>query len=63
MKKALAPTSAERFPSASAIVEALLPVNLQDKIPKRAKEKVSNHTGKDYSLNIGNALAFEPRIL
>jgi hypothetical protein len=29
-------------------------MNLQDKIPKRAKEMVSNHTGKDYSLNIAS---------
>jgi len=63
MKKVMAPTRAERFQSAQAIMDALLPVidaaadmSLRNMIPESAKEDVSENTQKNILVNIGNAL-------
>jgi len=63
MKKVMAPVKAERYQSAQAIMEALLPVidqagmNLRDQIPKSAKEDMTQNTQKIILVNIGNALS------
>jgi len=63
-QKTMAPTTAERYPSAAAIMEDLLPIvemaadmNLVEQIPKRAKEAMGENTQKIILVNIGNALS------